>query len=210
MAKKAKAGLVGCGVISDIYIENSRNFSSYEITACADIITEKAEEKAKTYNIPRVCSVAEIMSDPGIDMVLNLTIPQAHAEINLKALEAGKHTYCEKPLAVDLEEGRKTVELARKNNLRVGCAPDTFLGGRLQMCRKMIDDGWLGKIFGGTAYMLCPGHELWHPGPEFYYKYGGGPLFDMAPYYITAMLSLLGTCKASFSSVLDNLYEERN
>jgi len=195
MADKVKVGLVGCGVISDIYIENAANFKSYEIVACSDIINDKAVDKAKKYNIPKVCSVEEIMADPDIQIILNLTIPQAHAEINLKALNAGKHTYCEKPLAVDLEDGGKTINLAQSKKLRVGCAPDTFLGGRLQMCRKMIDEGWLGKVIGGTAFMLCPGHELWHPGPEFYYKEGAGPLFDMAPYYITALIALLGPVK---------------
>jgi predicted dehydrogenase len=192
MDKKVKVGLVGCGVISDIYIENSKKFTSYEIIACADLITEKAQQKAEKWNIPIVCSVDELMRNPEIEVVLNLTIPQAHAEISLKALEAGKHVYCEKPLAVELADGKKIVDLAKKKGLRVGCAPDTFLGGRLQMCRKIIDDGWLGKVIGGSAYMLCPGHEIWHPGPDFYYKKGAGPLFDMAPYYITALLSLLG------------------
>jgi predicted dehydrogenase len=195
MAGKVKVGLVGCGVISDIYIENSKKFRSYEIVACADLVRSKAEEKAKKYGIPRVCSVEEIMDDPGIEVILNLTIPQAHAEINMKGLEANKHVYCEKPLAVDLKDGEATIALAKKKGLRVGCAPDTFLGGRLQMCRKIIDDRWLGKIIGGAATMLCPGHELWHPGPDFYYKRGAGPLFDMAPYYVTALLSLLGPVK---------------
>ena len=208
MAEKVKVGLVGCGVISDIYIENAKNFRSYEITACADLVNEKAKDKAKTHGIPKVCSVEEIMSDPEIEVVLNLTIPQAHAEINLKALEAGKNVYCEKPLAVELEDGLKTIELAKKKGLKVGCAPDTFLGGRLQMCRKMIDDGWLGRIIGGTANMLCPGHEIWHPGPDFYYKKGAGPVFDMAPYYITALISLLGPVK-SISAAAATTYSKR-
>lgn len=208
MNKKIKVGLVGCGVISDIYIENSKKFLSYEIIACADIIRSKAEEKAKKYNIQKVCTVDELMQDKEIEVVLNLTIPQAHAEISLKALNAKKHVYCEKPLAVNLSDGKKIVDLAKKNNLRVGCAPDTFLGGRNQMCKKIIDEGWLGKIIGGSVSMLCPGHEIWHPGPAFYYKEGAGPLFDMAPYYITALISLMGPV-LSLSGSVSKTYEKR-
>ncbi len=206
--EKVKVGLIGCGNISDIYIQNSKNFKSYEIVACADLIRSRAEEKAEMYGIPKVCTVEEIMKDPDIEVILNLTIPQAHAEINIKGMEAGKHVYCEKPLAVDLKDGERTMEVAKKTGLRVGCAPDTFLGGRLQMCRKIVDEGWLGKIIGGTATMLCPGHEIWHPGPDFYYKEGGGPLFDMAPYYITALLSLLGPVK-QLSGTATTTYEKR-
>ncbi len=208
MADKVKVGLIGCGVISAIYIENAQNFKSYEIVACSDLINERAVDRAEKYGIPRVCTNQDIYDDPEIEVVLDLTNPQSHAEVNLGALEAGKHVWCEKPLAVDLEDGLKTIELAKKKNLRVGCAPDTFLGGRMQMVRKIVDDGWLGNIIGGTATMLIPGHELWHPGPDFYYKKGAGPLFDMAPYYITALLSTLGPVK-SISGAIATTYKQR-
>ncbi|MGI6776995.1 MAG: Gfo/Idh/MocA family protein [Acetivibrionales bacterium] len=189
--KTVKVGLVGCGVISDIYLQNAQKFDIMDIVACADIIPEKAEAKAKEYNI-KACSVDELMNDPEIEIVLNLTIPQAHAEVSLAALNAGKHTYAEKPLAVTREDGQKILKLAKSKGLLVGCAPDTFLGGRLQTCRKIIDDGWIGEPIGATAFMACHGHECWHPGPEFYYKIGAGPMFDMGPYYMTALVSLLG------------------
>jgi predicted dehydrogenase len=127
--------------------------------------------------------------------VLNLTVPKAHVPIGMRAIEAGKHTYAEKPLGVDREEGRKFVEAAKKKTLRVGCAPDTFLGAGIQTARKLIDDGAIGRPVAFTAFMMGAGHESWHPNPEFYYEVGGGPMFDMGPYYLTALLNLLGPVK---------------
>jgi predicted dehydrogenase len=127
--------------------------------------------------------------------VLNLTVPKAHVPIALKALEHGKHTYCEKPLGIDREEGRKVLELAAAKKLRVGCAPDTFMGAGIQTARKLIDDGAIGRPLAFTAYCMGPGHENWHPSPEFYYEVGGGPMFDMGPYYLTALLNLFGPVK---------------
>lgn len=192
MANKVKAGVIGCGCISAAYFEGSKPFDMVEIVACADIQPDRAKEKAKEFEIPRVCSVEELLADPEVQIVLNLTIPAAHAEINMAALNAGKHTYCEKPLAVSLEDGRKTMKLAQETGLRVGCAPDTFLGGGIQTCRKLIDDGWIGTPVAATAFMMSPGVETWHPNPEFYYKVGGGPMLDMGPYYLTAMVNMLG------------------
>ena len=136
--------------------------------------------------------VEELLADPAIDIVLNLTTPQSHTEIDRRALEAGKHVYSEKPFGLDRESGKEILELAERNLLRTGCAPDTFLGGGHQTCRKLIDDGLIGKVVAGTAFMLCHGHESWHPAPAFYYLKGGGPLFDMGPYYITALVNMLG------------------
>lgn len=190
---KVKIGVVGCGYISGIYLKNLTTvFDITEVVACSDIIPERARMKAEEFGIPKACSVDELLNDPEIDIVLNLTIPAAHAEVNLAALDAGKNVYVEKPLAITREDGKKIVEKARQKGLLVGCAPDTFLGGGLQTCRKLIDDGWVGKPVATTAFMLCHGHEGWHPDPEFYYKVGGGPLFDMGPYYLTALVSLLG------------------
>ncbi len=136
--------------------------------------------------------MAELLADPEIEIVLNLTIPAAHAEVALAAIEAGKSVYNEKPLAVTREDGKRIVALARERNLRVGCAPDTFLGAGLQTCREVIDAGTIGEPVAATAFMLGHGPEGWHPDPDFYYQVGGGPMFDMGPYYLTALVSMLG------------------
>jgi predicted dehydrogenase len=160
--------------------------------ACADIDIDRARARAREFNIPRACSVAELLADPDIEIVVNLTTPQAHAEVSLAALAAGKHVYNEKPLSVTREEGQKILELARSKDLRVGCAPGTFLGAGLQTCRKLIDDGAIGQPIACTAFMMCHGHESWHPDPAYYYQTGAGPMFDMGPYYLTALTTLLG------------------
>jgi predicted dehydrogenase len=194
--RKVKIGVIGCGVISGIYLKNlTQMFQNTAVVACADIVMENAEAKAKEFNIPKTCTVAELLADPEVEIVLNLTIPAAHAEVNLAALNAGKHVYNEKPFAVNREDGKKVLALAKEKGLLVGCAPDTFLGGGLQTCRKLIDDGWIGTPVAATAFMTCHGHESWHPAPEFYYQAGGGPMFDMGPYYLTALVALLGPAK---------------
>jgi len=134
----------------------------------------------------------KLLSNPDIDIVVNLTIPNAHAEINLDAIEAGKHVYCKKPLAINRKDGLKILKAADKKGLLVGCAPDTFLGAGFQTCRKLIDDGAIGESLAAAAFMVCHGHESWHPNPGFYYQLGGGPMFDMDPYYLTALISLMG------------------
>ena len=189
---KVKVGLVGCGKISGAYLKNAQSYEAMEIAACADLDLERARAKAEQYGIAKACSVEELMADPDIEIVLNLTIPAAHADIALKALNAGKHVYGEKPLAVTREEGKRILELAGKKGLLVGSAPDTFLGGGIQTCRKLIDEGWIGRPLAATAFMMSRGHEHWHPDPEFYYEPGGGPMFDMGPYYLTALVNLLG------------------
>lgn len=185
-------GIVGCGNISDCYFENCASFDLLEVRACADLIPARAKEKAEKHGVAKACTVKKLLADKDIDIVVNLTIPKVHSEIALAALEAGKCVYNEKPLAVTREDGRAMLELAKKKKLLVGGAPDTFLGAGLQTCRKLIDDGWIGKPVACTAFMQCHGHENWHPDPEFFYKTGGGPMFDMGPYYLTALVSLLG------------------
>ena len=192
--KPVKIGVIGCGNISDIYFQNISRFNNIEVTAIADMIDQRAEEKAKQYG-GRAMTVEELLKDPEVEIVLNLTIPAAHYEIDIKALNAGKHVYSEKPLATRLEDGKKIIELAREKGLLVGCAPDTFLGARPQTMKKMIDEGWIGKPLSATAFMACPGHECWHPNPEFYYKFGAGPLFDMGPYFFATLVSMLGPAK---------------
>ncbi|HHU77523.1 MAG: Gfo/Idh/MocA family protein [Caldicoprobacterales bacterium] len=193
MIRKVKVGIIGCGNISSIYLKNcTETFGVLEVAAVADLIPERAQEKAQEYGVPKACTVDELLADPEIELVLNLTIPKAHTEVNLAALNAGKHVYVEKPLAVTREDGRKVISLAREKNLMVGCAPDTFLGGGIQTCCKLIEDGWIGRPVAATAFMTCRGHESWHPDPEFYYELGGGPMFDMGPYYLTALIAMMG------------------
>ncbi len=187
-----RVGLVGCGFISDRYLENARRFSSFEIVACADAVPERAAAQAAQHRVPAALTVEELLADPDIEAVLNLTTPDAHAAIAQAALDAGKGVYNEKPLALSLADGARLVETARSRGLRLGAAPDTFLGGGLQTCRALLDDGAIGAPVAATAFMLNHGHEGWHPAPDFYYRRGGGPLFDMGPYYLTALVSLLG------------------
>ena len=202
MAKKRvsfplRVGLIGCGNISNAYFQHSRPYGDLiKIMACADLDLSRAQAKAAEHGLSKAYSVKELLADPEIDMVLNLTIPAAHAAVNQQALHAGKHVYTEKPFSLNYKEGLKTVKQAQKRKLRIGCAPDTVLGGGIQTCRKLIDDGAIGRPVAATANMVCHGHEGWHPNPEFYYQPGGGPLFDMGPYYLTALVTLLGPAKS--------------
>ncbi|MEK3882027.1 Gfo/Idh/MocA family oxidoreductase [Paenibacillus sp. PL2-23] len=188
---KIKAGIIGTGNISGIYFDNGSKFDAMQVVACADLDVERAKARGEQYGV-KGCSVDELLADPDIDMIINLTIPQAHASVNLRALEAGKHVYVEKPFAVTREEAQEVLALAAQKGLYVGSAPDTFLGGGIQTCIKLIEDGWIGTPIGATSFMLGGGHESWHPAPEFYYQVGGGPMFDMGPYYLTALVAMLG------------------
>ncbi|MCS6840994.1 MAG: Gfo/Idh/MocA family oxidoreductase [Roseiflexus sp.] len=192
MITPANVGIIGCGTISGIYLDNSKFFGALNVVAVADIDPDRAKARAAEYDIPRACSVEELLANPDIEIVVNLTTPDAHGPVALAALNAGKHVYNEKPLAVTRDEARALLDLAACKGLRVGCAPDTFLGGGLQTCRKLIDDGWIGEPIGATAFMLSHGPESWHPNPTFFYQPGGGPMFDMGPYYLTALCVLLG------------------
>jgi len=194
--KPVKVGIIGCGNISGIYFQNTTKMASLEVIAAADLIAERVESKAKEFGVPNIYySGKELLTNPDVELVINLTTPPDHAGICLESLEAGKHVYVEKPLAITREDGQKIIDLAKSKNLLVGGAPDTFLGAGIQTCRKLIDDGWIGTPVAATAFMMCRGHESWHPDPEFYYKVGGGPMFDMGPYYLTALINLLGPIK---------------
>src|SRR5262245_29555706 len=190
--KPVRVGVIGCGVISGAYLRIMPTFEALEVVACADVLEERAHARAAEFNVPKAYGVAKLLADPAVDLVLNLTTPQAHAEVGLAALEAGKHLYNEKPLAVSREDGRRMVELARAKGLLLGGAPDTFMGAGIQTVRKLIDDGAIGAPVAATAFMTNHGHESWHPDPAFYYQAGGGPMFDMGPYYLTALVALLG------------------
>jgi predicted dehydrogenase len=189
---KVKVGIIGCGNISTIYIKNCKTYANLELVACADIDINRAEAKAEEFGIARAYTPEQLLADPDIEIIINLTIPKAHAEVCVLALEAGKHVYTEKPLAVTREEGQRILETAKRHGRLVASAPETFMGGGIQTCRKLIDDGWIGTPIAASAFMLGRGHEHWHPDPEFFYEMGGGPMFDMGPYYLTALVSLLG------------------
>lgn len=205
-----KIGIVGIGAISGIYLNNlTKVFKEVEIIAVCDLIKERAQKAQSEYNIPKLYdTMEELFDDIEIDIVLNLTRPYEHYEVTKAALEAGKHVYSEKPLAATLIEGNELVQLAKDYNLLLGGAPDTFLGAGIQTCRKLIDDGFIGKPVGAAAFMICHGHESWHPDPEFYYKHGGGPMMDMGPYYLTALTNLLGGIK-SVTGVARTTFPER-
>lgn len=188
----AKVGIIGCGNISDIYLQNGQKFSAFDIVAVADILQERAQAKADKYGVAKAYTVDRLLADPEVEIVINLTIPAAHGEVALAALHAGKHVYNEKPLAVEREDAQKMLALAGEKGLRVGCAPDTFLGAGLQTCRKLIDEGAIGEPVAATAFMLGHGPESWHPDPNFFYQRGAGPMFDMGPYYLTTLVSMLG------------------
>ena len=195
MKGKIRIGLIGCGKISDQYFVGCRRYDVLELAACADLDVARARAKAAEHAVPRACTVAELLADPSIDLVVNLTIPQAHAAVNEQALRAGMHVYVEKPFALDPAEGVRVLALAASRGLLVGCAPDTFLGGGLQTARQLLDDGAIGRPVSAMAFWLSRGHESWHPAPEFYYQAGGGPMFDMGPYYLTALVALFGPVK---------------
>ncbi len=188
-----KVGVVGCGNISNAYFNASKKFFGdfIEIVAGADLNPAALDAKSKEWGF-RAMSLEAMLASPEIEIILNLTTPQSHTALDIRALEAGKHVYAEKPFGLDRASGAEVLKVAKARNLRVGSAPDTFLGGGHQAARKLIDDGRIGKVVSGTAFMLCHGHESWHPAPAFYYQKGGGPLFDMGPYYLTCLVNLLG------------------
>lgn len=185
-------GVVGCGNISSIYLKNLPTFGHLRLLACADIDVPRAAAQAAAFGVPRACGVDELLADEAIDLVVNLTIPAAHGAVALAALTAGKSVYNEKPLAVGRDEAAQMLELAAARGLRVGGAPDTFLGGGLQSCLALIEGGLIGTPVAATAAFSGHGPERWHPNPAFFYAAGGGPLFDMAPYYLTTLIAMLG------------------
>ncbi len=185
-------GVIGCGTISRVYLERLTSFATMQVRACADIVADRAREQAEAFGVPIACSPPDLLGDPDIDVVVNLTIPAAHARLTLNALDAGKSVYSEKPLGLRRDEGLAVLAAASRSGLRVGSAPDTFLGAGLQTCRRLIDEGAIGEPLAATAFFMGAGPEAWHPDPAFFYQPGGGPLFDMGPYYLTALVSLLG------------------
>ena len=194
------AGVLGCGTISDRYLAADDRFDGFEITACADLDEDRAAAAAAEHGIAAL-GVDELLDDPGIEIVVNLTPPSAHEATCRQVLEAGKHVYVEKPLTATVEGARRILDVAEREGLLVGSAPDTFLGAGLQTCRSVIDERTIGDPVGATAIWTSSGHESWHPNPDLYYEEGGGPLFDMGPYYVTALVSLLGPAERVTGSV---------
>ncbi|MFJ1768551.1 Gfo/Idh/MocA family protein [Amycolatopsis sp. NPDC088138] len=185
-------GFVGAGVISGTYLENLTSFPDVRVLRVADLDTERAAAQAAKHGVPRSGTVAELLDDPDVELVVNLTTPVSHVDVGLAALEAGKHVWAEKPLALDRQTGRKLLDRAREKGLRVASAPDTVLGAGLQTARRAIDDGRIGQPNTALALFQVPGPESWHPAPEFLFQAGGGPLLDMGPYYLTTLVHLLG------------------
>jgi len=190
-----RVGIIGCGVIAKVYAEKLNALPFVDLAACADLDRQRAGTFAVQHGIAHVHDVAGLLADSSIDAVVNLTVPQAHYEITRAAIAAGKSVYSEKPLALTVAEGRALLAAAAADDVRIGCAPDTFLGAGLQTCRALLDVGAIGEPVGACAFMLSNGPERWHPGPQIFYQRGAGPLFDMGPYYLTALVALLGPAR---------------
>jgi predicted dehydrogenase len=184
-------GVVGCGNISTIYLQNLPLYKGVALRACADMRPEVAKAQAEKFGID-ANTVEELLARPDIQVVVNLTVPNAHFDVSLAAIRAGKHVFSEKPLTVSVAQGRQLVEEAAQRGVKIGCAPDTFIGAGGRLARQLVDEGAIGRIVGGTAIFMTHGMEHWHPDPEFFFKPGGGPVLDIGPYYITALVNLIG------------------
>ena len=205
--EKVRIAMIGVGAISGIYLQNiTKVFREVDLVGVCDLIPERAqkgadyvEEQIKegaAVRQPKIYKdMYEAFNDPEVEVILNLTRPHEHYKVTKQGLLHGKHVYSEKPLAVDMDEAKELVALAEEKGLRLGGAPDTFMGAGIQTARRVIDQGLIGDVVGASCAMVCHGHETWHPDPEFYYKRGGGPMMDMGPYYVTALVQLLGPAK---------------
>ncbi len=187
-------GIIGCGNISAAYFKLAPLFKGLEVRACTDINMAAAEARAQEFGV-KAQAIDDLLANPDIDVVINLTIPDAHFGVSSRALEAGKHVYSEKPFVLSIDQGLRLKALADASNLKVGSAPDTFLGGAHQLARKLVDDGALGTITAGTAYVMSHGMEMWHPNPDFFFLPGAGPMLDVGPYYIANLINLIGPVK---------------
>ena len=194
MTKEYGVGIIGCGNISTAYFRLIPLFNNLRVVACADINRQAAEAQAAKFGV-EAQDPDELLANPAVDVVVNLTIPEAHYGVSKKALEAGKHVYSEKPFVLSVAEGEDLRRIAEAKNLKVGSAPDTYLGGAHQFARHLIDSGRVGKIMSGTAHVVGPGMEMWHPNPDFYFQPGGGPVLDMGPYYVNNLVNLIGPVK---------------
>lgn len=191
MVRRATVGIIGCGNISEAYLRLAPTFSNVKVVAVADIVPAVAKSRAEQFSV-RALSVNELLKDEEIEVVINLTIPDVHYDVTSSILSAGKHAYSEKPLALTAKDAAKLVKDADNRGLKLGGAPDTFLGAGAQTVRQLLDKGTIGKVIGGTAHVMSHGMEHWHPNPDFFFQPGAGPVFDVGVYYITTLVSLLG------------------
>ncbi len=194
MAKELGVGIIGCGNISTTYFSLAPLFKGLKVLACADINMEAARARAEEYKV-KAQTIDELLANDELDVIVNLTIPDAHFPVSKRILEAGKHVYSEKPLVLTLEQGEELRRIAKDKGLAVGCAPDTFLGGAHQLARRFIDDGGIGRITSGSCHVMSPGMEMWHPNPDFFFLPGGGPILDLGPYYVANLINLIGPVK---------------
>jgi predicted dehydrogenase len=194
MAKKLGVGVIGCGNISAAYFRLAPLFKGIEMRACADINMQAAKARAKEFGL-RALTVDELLGADDIEIVVNLTVPAAHYEISRRIIEAGKNVYSEKPFVLSVKEGLDLKKRAQKSGLRIGSAPDTFLGGAHQLARSLVDGGSLGRITSGSCFVMSPGMESWHPNPDFFFQPGAGPILDIGPYYVTDLIQLIGPVK---------------
>ncbi|WP_457940648.1 Gfo/Idh/MocA family protein [Mesorhizobium sp. 10J20-29] len=195
MARKLGVGIVGCGNISAAYFSLAPLFKGIKVTACADINPAAAKARAEEFGVRAEATVEDLMKAKDVDIVVNLTVPAVHYAISRQALDAGKNVYSEKPFVLDVKEGLDLKKRADKQGLRVGSAPDTFLGGAHQQARHLVDSGAVGRITGGTCHVMSHGMEHWHPNPDFFFLPGAGPILDLGPYYITNLIQLIGPVK---------------
>ncbi|TWD57725.1 putative dehydrogenase [Agrobacterium vitis] len=194
MERELGVGIIGCGNISTAYFTLAPLFKGIKVVACSDINMNAAELRAEEFGV-KAQTVDELLANPEVDVVVNLTIPDAHYPVSKQILEAGKHVYSEKPLVLSLEQGEDLRRIAKEKGLSVGCAPDTFLGGAHQLARQYIDQGGIGRVTSGTCHVMSPGMEMWHPNPDFFFLPGGGPILDLGPYYIANLINLIGPVK---------------
>ncbi|THF52096.1 Gfo/Idh/MocA family protein [Allorhizobium terrae] len=194
MERELGVGIIGCGNISTAYFTLAPLFKGIKVVACSDINMNAAELRAEEFGV-KAQTVDELLANPEVDVVVNLTIPDAHYPVSKQILEAGKHVYSEKPLVLSLEQGEDLRRIAKEKGLSVGCAPDTFLGGSHQLARQYIDQGGIGRVTSGTCHVMSPGMEMWHPNPDFFFLPGGGPILDLGPYYIANLINLIGPVK---------------
>jgi predicted dehydrogenase len=194
MPRNLGLGIIGCGNISTTYLSLAPLFRGIEVKSCADINAAAAAAQAKKYGV-RAETVDRLLKADDVDIVVNLTIPAVHYEVSRSAIDAGKHVYSEKPFVLAVREGLDLKRRAERKGLRVGSAPDTFLGGAHQLARNLIDTGKVGKIVGGTCHVMSHGMEHWHPNPDFFFQPGAGPVLDVGPYYIANLIQLVGPVK---------------
>lgn len=193
--KTVGVGIIGCGNISTSYLKLAPLFKALEVRAVADLNMDAAKARAEEFSV-RASTIDDLLASDDIEIIVNLTIPAAHFDVTKRILEAGKHAYSEKPFVLTLEEGEALRSLAAEKGLRVGSAPDTFLGGAHQLARAAIDENLVGDIIGGTCHVMSRGMEAWHPNPDFFFQPGGGPILDLGPYYVTNLVQLIGPVKA--------------